>query len=141
MLYAYAMRTVFRALLFSLGLTIVPSCSSPPASSNQTSANRNTNTAISNSSSANSNLQANQSSKGTIEVSSVPPGARVLLISDDESGAGEPQSKGLTPTTITGIEPGKYTVHLERPGYKFFQKEITVKAGSTVKVNGTLRQH
>jgi len=73
-------------------------------------------------------------------VSSVPPGARVLLISNDESGAGEPQSKGLTPTTITGIEPGKYTVHLERPGYKFFQKEITVKAGSTVKVNGNLKK-
>src|SRR5215510_1086338 len=134
------MKTVFRALLFSLGLTIVTSCSSPPANSNQTSTNRNTNTAVSNSQ-ANSNLQTNQSLKGSIEVSSVPPGARVLLISDDESGAGEPQSKGLTPTTITGIEPGKYTVHLERPGYKFFQKDITVKAGSTVKVNGTLKKH
>lgn len=123
-----------------LSLTIVTSCSGPPASSNQTSTNKNTNAAVSNSSPANSNLQTNQGSKGTIEVSSVPPGAKVLLISDDESGAGEPQSKGLTPTTITGIEPGKYTVHLERPGYKFFQKDITVKAGSTVKVNGTLKK-
>jgi len=134
------MNLTARVLLFSLGLTIVTSCSSPPASSNQSNANRNTNTAASNSSRANSNLQTNQSSKGSIEVSSVPAGARVLLISDDESGAGEPQSKGLTPTTITGIEPGKYTVHLERPGYKFFQKEVTVKAGSTVKVNGALKK-
>jgi len=134
------MKTVFRTLLFSLSLTIATSCSSPPASSNQTTTNKNTNAAVSNSSPANSNLQTNQGSKGTIEVSSVPPGAKVLLISDDESGAGEPQSKGLTPTTITGIEPGKYTVHLERPGYKFFQKDITVKAGSTVKVNGALKK-
>ena len=135
------MKTDFRALLFCLSLMIVTSCSSPPASSNQASSNRNTNTAVSNSSTGNSNNhQASQSSKGSIEVSSVPPGARVLLISNEESGAGEPESKGLTPTTITGIEPGKYTVNLERQGYKYFQKEITVKAGATVKVNGTLKK-
>jgi hypothetical protein len=64
----------------------------------------------------------------------------VLLISNDESGAGEPQSKGLTPTTITGIQPGKYTVDLERPGYKFFQKEVTVKKGATVKISATLKK-
>ena len=134
------MKTVFRVLLFSLGLTVVTSCSSPPANSNRATTNRNTNTAVSNTSPANANLQTNQSSKGSIEVSSVPAGARVLLISDDESGAGEPESKGLTPTTITGVEPGKYTVHLERQGYKFFQKEVTVKAGSAVKVNGVLKR-
>jgi len=136
------MKLIPRVLLFCLGLTFLTNCSGPaPApNSNQASSNRNTNAAVSNSSTATANLQTNQSSKGTIEVASAPPGARVLLISDDESGAGEPQSKGLTPTTITGIEPGKYTVHLERPGYKFFQKEIMVKAGSTVKVNGALKK-
>lgn len=133
------MRLILRTLLCSLGLTLLVSCGGSPAS-NQSGSNRNTNTPVSNSSPANSNTQANQSSMGTIEVSSTPPGARVLLISDDESGAGEPQSKGLTPTTITGIEPGKYTVHLERPGYKFFQKSVTVKAGTTVKVNGALKK-
>jgi PEGA domain len=135
------MKLIPRVLLFSLGLLFVANCTgpTPSPSSNQSSSNRNTNTAVSNSSPVNSN-PANQSSTGTIEVTSVPPGARVLLISDDESGAGEPQSKGLTPTTITGVEPGKYTVHLERPGYRFFQKAITVKAGSSVKINGALKK-
>ena len=110
----------------------------PPANTNQP--NINTNAAPSNSSQTKPTQQSNQSSTGTIEVSSVPPGARVLLISNDEEGAGEPQSKGLTPTTITGIQPGKYTVDLERPGYKFFQKEIMVKGGKTTKVSGTLKK-
>jgi len=133
------MKLIVRTLLYSLSLTLLASCSGPTAS-NQSSSNRNTNTPVSNSSATNPNAHANQSSMGTIEVSSTPPGARVLLISDDESGAGEPQSKGLTPTTITGVEPGKYTVHLERPGYKFFQKSVTVKAGITVKVSGNLKK-
>jgi hypothetical protein len=138
------MKPTLRTFLFCLSLTMVASCTSPPTSSNQAgnqaSSNRNTNTAASNSSPTNSTLQTKQSSTGTIEVTSAPPGARVLLISNEESGAGEPQSKGLTPTTITGVQPGKYTVHLERSGYKFFQKEITVKTGSTVKVNGILKK-
>jgi hypothetical protein len=80
------------------------------------------------------------STKGTIEVNSAPPGARVLLVSTDEAGAGEPQSKGLTPTSITGLEPGKYTVDLEKPGYRFFQKEVVVKEGAVAKVNATLKK-
>jgi hypothetical protein len=133
------MKLVLRTFICSLALTLLGGCSGPPPT-NQSGSNRNTNAPVSNSPATNSNAQANQSSKGTIEVSSTPPGARVLLISDDESGAGEPQSKGLTPTTITGVEPGKYTVHLERPGYKFFQKSVTVKAGATAKVSGSLKK-
>ncbi len=110
----------------------------PPANTNQS--NINTNAAPSNSSQTKPTQQSNQSSTGTIEVSSVPPGARVLLISNDEGGAGEPQPKGLTPTTVTGIQPGKYTVDLERPGYKFFQKDIVVKGGKTTKVIGSLKK-
>ena len=77
---------------------------------------------------------------GAIEVNSVPPGAKVLLVPTDEAGAGEPQSKGVTPTTIEGVEPGKYTVDLEKPGYKFSQKEVVVKAGTVAKVSATLRK-
>ena len=73
-------------------------------------------------------------------VNSVPPGARVLLVSTDEGGAGEPKSKGVTPTTITDLQPGKYTVDLEKPGYRFFQKEIVVKEGAVAKVNATLKK-
>jgi hypothetical protein len=110
----------------------------PPANTNQPSVNANA--TPSNSSQAKPSEQPNNSTTGTIEVSSVPPGARVLLISTDEDTAGEPQPKGLTPTTITGVQPGKYTVDLERPGYRFFQKDITVKKGSTAKVSATLKK-
>ena len=78
--------------------------------------------------------------KGSIEVTSTPPGAKVLLIPTDEAGAGEPQPKGVTPTTIEDLEPGKYTVDLEKPGYKFSQKEVIVKAGTVAKVKATLRK-
>ena len=139
------LRSLVLSLLFlGLGLAMESACTpAPPATTNQTNINTNaapSNAAPSNSSQTRPTQQSNQSTTGTIEVSSVPPGARVLLISNDEGGAGEPQTKGLTPTTITGIQPGKYTVDLERPGYKFFQKEVTVKKGATVKISATLKK-
>lgn len=109
-----------------------------PANTNQPSVNANA--APSNSSQTKTTEQPLPASTGTIEVTSAPSGARVLLIAIDEDTAGEPQSKGLTPATITGVKPGKYTVDLEKPGYRFFQKEITVKKGSTVRVNATLKK-
>lgn len=126
-------------LFLGAGFAIQMACATaPPANTNQPSVNANATT--SNSSQAKPSEQPNQSKTGTIEVISVPPGARVLLISTDGDTAGEPQSKGSTPTTITGVQPGKYTVDLERPGYRFFQKDITVKKGSTVKISATLRK-
>jgi hypothetical protein len=130
---------VLSLLFLGLSLAMETACTpAPPANTNQS--NINTNAAPSNSSQTKPTQQSNQSSTGTIEVSSVPPGARVLLISNDEGGAGEPQSKGLTPITITGIQPGKYTVDLEKPGYRFFQKEIKVKKGATAKISATLKK-
>jgi hypothetical protein len=64
----------------------------------------------------------------------------VLLIATDDDTASEPQQKGSTPTTITGVKPGKYTIDLEKPGYRFYQKEITVKRGATARVVATLRK-
>jgi hypothetical protein len=64
----------------------------------------------------------------------------VLLVAVDEGGAGEPQSRGVTPTTITGVYPGTYTVDLERPGYKFFQKKVVVKENAISKVSAALRK-
>ncbi len=110
----------------------------PPANTNQPSVNANA--TPSNSSQTKLSEQPNKSTTGTIEVSSVPPGARVLLISTGGDTAGEPQSKGATPATITGVQPGKYTVDLEKAGYRFFQKDITVKKGSTVKISATLKK-
>jgi len=131
----HVLSLVFFGMSFAMETACTPA---PPANTNQP--NINTNAAPSNSSQTKPTQQSNQSSTGTIEVSSVPPGARVLLISNDEEGAGEPQSKGLTPTTITGIQPGKYTVDLERPGYKFFPKEIVVKKGTITKVSASLKK-
>ncbi|MEK6302173.1 MAG: PEGA domain-containing protein [Acidobacteriota bacterium] len=102
------------------------------ANANQPAANSN----------ASQSKPANDSAAGTgsIEVASAPPGARVLLIPVDEGGASEPQMRGVTPTTITGLSPGKYAVDLEKPGYKPYQKEVVVNADSTAKVKAKLRR-
>ena len=120
-------------------LAIEIACTSgAPANMNQPAANTNTASAAAPQSKASS--QPTSNNIGTIDVSSTPRGARVLLVSTGGDGAGEPQPKGLTPTTITGIQPGKYTVDIEMPGYRFFQKEVTVKAGATVRVTAKLKK-
>jgi hypothetical protein len=126
-------------LLLAVSAGLETACTTaPPANSNRP--NVNANATAPDTSQTNSPQQAKKSATGSIEVTSTPPGARVLLISVDETGAGEPQSKGLTPATITEVQPGKYTLDLERPGYRFFQKEIEVKAGKAIKVSATLRK-
>ena len=135
--------------LYLTPVLLVASClissactTAPTATENQRS--QNANTAQSNSSQTNSSAkpaqQSDQSTTGSIEVTSVPPGARVLLVSMDAGGAGEPQSKGVSPTPITGLQPGKYTVDLEKTGYKFFQKEVEVKPRKTMKVHASLNK-
>lgn len=123
---------------------VVATACTPASVANNNQRNGNANAAQSNASQTNSSTkpspQPDQSTTGSIEVTSVPPGAHVLLVSTDVGGAGEPQSKGVTPTTITGLQPGKYTVDLEKTGYKFFQKEIEVKQGSTTKVAASLKK-
>ena len=134
---------VWAFLPLALSVSIMSACtSSPPANSNQpqVTSNRNTGNASQANASENKSSQSAQSTTGTIEVSSTPPGARVLLVSDDEGGAGEPQSKGITPTTITGVAPGAYTVDLEKPGYRFVQKKVVVKAGKTARVSASLKK-
>jgi hypothetical protein len=83
--------------------------------------------------------QPEQTGTGSIEVKSTPPGAKVILISLDEEGA-EPQQKGSTPTTLTGIPAGKYTVDIEKNGYKFYQKNIKVLDNKTVQVSASLQK-
>jgi len=129
------------AALFAASMTTL-ACSTQPASNNANTRAANSN---SQANSAQSNASRNKPSEqsattGSIEVNSTPPGAKILLVSTDESGAGEPQPKGLTPTTISGLSPGKYTVDLEKPGYKFYQKEVTVKAGTIVKITAPLKK-
>ena len=77
---------------------------------------------------------------GSIKVESRPDGADVLLIPEDETGADPPQPRGRTPTTITELGPGKYAVHLEKSGYKPFQKSVEVKPGETTLVTAPLQK-
>ena len=130
-------RLIITLLVVGPGLS---ACSTPSPATNQRSVSSNA--TPSNTSQSNSSQKPAQQSTttGSIEVHSSPPGARVLLVPIDEGGAGEPQQKGSTPAMIAGLAPGKYTVDLEKPGYKFFQKEVTVKAGTTAKVTATLRK-
>jgi hypothetical protein len=126
-------------LVATLGLSACSTTSQ--INGNQRSVNSNAAQANASQASSSQNMAVKQpTTTGSIEVNSVPPGARVLLVSTDEGGAGEPQQKGLTPVIIPGLSPGKYTVDLERPGYKFFQKEVTVKAGGIAKVTASLKK-
>jgi|SRR5262249_17037152 len=77
---------------------------------------------------------------GVIDVTSTPPGAAVILVRVDEGGSGNPERKGSTPATISGVAPGKYSITLEKAGFKFFQKEITVKENQTSKVTANLKR-
>ena len=78
---------------------------------------------------------------GGIKVGSRPMGATVILIAEEEGGGfGKPQVRGTTPTTITDVAPGKYTVHLELNGYKAFQKSIEVKPDDTATVVADLKR-
>ncbi len=69
-----------------------------------------------------------------------PAGAEVLLITEDVGGASLPEPRGTTPMTITDLAPGAYTVHLEKPGYKYFQKSVQLKPGATATVTAKLKK-
>lgn len=131
-------------ILLLLAANLAIACkTTQTANNNQRNAIGNvaqSNSQPSNSSQSKPPQQPAKSTRGSIEVNSAPTGARVLLVSTDEGGAGEPQSKGLTPTTIPDLAPGKYTVDLEKSGYKSFQKEVTVKEGATAKVSAVLKK-
>ena len=143
-------RTTF--VLSLLGLSFFSACttsqpgSGAPQTSNASSANSNGQQGAGSTTSPSKNSNEPPAAKmaptgtGSIEITSTPAGARVLLVSVDEGGAGEPQPRGVTPTTITGVYPGKYTVHLEKPGYRYYQKNVEVKANAAARVTATLRK-
>lgn len=123
-----------------LGCCLISVCCTQAAqpANHQSAANQST--VQSKSANDNSASRPEQKTTGSIEVTSSPPGARVLLVSTDEGGAGEPQARGQTPTTISGLKPGKYTVDIEKAGYRFFQKDVAVTDGKTVQINATLKK-
>lgn len=142
------MQKLFRILitfLFAIVTVALVACASPPAEENRNAdpaARSQPQNDPSKPKVANEGTPASQQSEGTgdIEVKSDPPGAQVILIEEDDAGANPPKPRGVTPTTITGLAAGKYTVHLERPGYTYFQKNVKVVANQTVKVNARLKK-
>jgi hypothetical protein len=118
-------------------LVLVYGCGSPRATENQ---NQAANRAPASSPTPPQKTEPPSITFGGIEVTSTPPGASVLLILQDESGAAEPQPRGVTPVTIDRLSPGKYTVYLERPGHRPFQKAVEVKANATIQVRAKLRK-
>lgn len=130
--------------LFALALVAFAACATPPAEENKNATTNARSQADGNSSQpkvANEGTPASQhEGTGSIEVKSDPPGAQVILIENDDAGAGAPKPRGVTPTTLTDLAEGKYTVHLERPGYKYFQKNVKVMADKTVKITAKLQK-
>jgi hypothetical protein len=107
-------------------------CSQPAGNSGTTPA--------SNSNTPQSTANKTNPSLGSIKVGSRPPGATILLIAAEGSEAGKPQTRGTTPTTVTDLTPGKYTVFLELKGYKAFEKAVEVKAGETAPITADLKK-
>lgn len=138
------MKFFWKAFVTSVLSFLLCACAQvkPAGNANSTASNANQPASNSNASQAKPANAAGTAASGTgsIQVASAPPGARILLIPVDESGVSEPQMRGATPATITGLSPGKYAVELEKAGYKSFQKEIEVKADSTVTVKAKLRK-
>ena len=66
---------------------------------------------------------------GSLVLNSTPDGASVIIGED---------YCGSTPLTIGGIEPGTYTVTFSRFGYTKLSTPVSVKAGQTTEVTGTL---
>jgi hypothetical protein len=129
------------ALLIAFQALLLTACTSPPAAENRNAAAGNRNaTASANQPAPPAAAEQKRLTVGSIEVTSTPPKAKVLLILRDESGASEPQPRGVTPTTIERLSPGKYTVHLELPGYRFYQQNVEVKENTTTKVKAVLRR-
>ncbi len=125
--------------LIALTLLIAASCASPTSETN----NNSTPAASPGTAPAASPAPITESeatATGGIKIESTPVGAEVLLITEAVGGAGPPEPRGTTPTTITDLAPGTYTVHLEKPGYKFYQKSVQVKPGKTSTITATLKK-
>ena len=70
-----------------------------------------------------------QPTTGSIGAKSTPSGATIVL---------DGMNKGTTPTTLTGISTGSHTVVLRKSGYTDYVTSVTVTAGQTASILGTL---
>lgn len=66
---------------------------------------------------------------GSMELGSVPGGASVVINNI---------YKGMTPLTVSGLDPGSYNVTFSHFGYAKLSTPVTVESGSISEVNATL---
>jgi len=140
-----------RLLLAAIVLLAAVACSHMEdhklANGNASSAAPAANTNGPTASAANTNVTANANAAtkskpgtGSLEITSVPPGAGITLMPTSEDSDGEPRAYGPTPATLNDLAPGKYTLNLHQNGYKEFRREIEIKAGDTLRVNAALKK-
>jgi len=70
---------------------------------------------------------------GTIQVNSNPPGAQVFLDAADTG--------NVSNCTLSDVTPGSHVVRLVKEGYMEFEQSVSVTAGETAAVSGTLTMH
>ena len=77
----------------------------------------------------NANLGGGATGNGAITITSSPTGATVLLNN---------VNKGITPVTLSDLNPGSYTVTLELSGYTTWSEVASVNPGATSTVSANL---
>ena len=70
-----------------------------------------------------------QSTTGSINIKSTPPGATILL---------DGMNKGTSPVTLSGISTGSHTIILKKSGYSDSSTSVIIAAGQTASVSATL---
>jgi hypothetical protein len=70
-----------------------------------------------------------RTSTGSIRVTSIPSGASLFL---------DGIAKGVTPLTLSSLEPGTYSILLEKEGYADYKKDVSVSAGRSTTLSARL---
>jgi len=140
-----SIKPFFKIFLASLLASIIVSCNGAgdkaPSNSNEASHAGTTPVTANANKAAPASSVITSKSGGTIQIESIPPGAAVILIREEDGSAGAPERKGSTPVTITGVAPGRYSIDLEKTGFKSLQKDVDVKENKTVKISANLKHN
>jgi len=67
---------------------------------------------------------------GSLSILSFPSGATVILDGEEH---------GVTPSSVSGLDPGEYALSLEKEGYSPFEKNVTIHPGLPSTVTATLQ--
>jgi hypothetical protein len=67
-------------------------------------------------------ISSGPAEKGTLQLTSSPPGAEIYL---------DNQYRGTTPSTISAVEPGSHTLEYRSKGYTSWKSVVTVSPGTS----------